>query len=70
MSFEVKVRGACGEGELEEGLVPEATLGSLPFKHTPTLDPVQTDLYWAQIVRTSNLVRLTQKIERGGVQGL
>lgn len=40
MSFEVKVLGACGEGELEEGLVPEATLGPLPFKHTPTLDPV------------------------------
>ena len=70
MSFEVKVPGACGEGELEEGLVSEATLGPLPFKHMPTLDPVETDLYWAQIVRKSNLVRLTQKIERGGVQGL
>ena len=70
MSGEVKVLGAGGEGELEEGLVPEATLGPLPFKHTPTLDPVQTDLCWAQIVRKSNLVRLTQKIEGGGVQGL
>lgn len=51
MSFKAKVLRACGEGELEEGLVPEATLGPLPFKHTPTLGPVQTDLCWAQIVR-------------------